>query len=348
MRAAIVEGPGRLVVRDVPEPACGPYEARCEMLYGAVCTGTDRHVVDGTFPWPIPYPAVLGHESVGRVVEVGERVRYLAPGHLVTRVGTPPVGDVDVSWGGFAGIGIARDHWAMREDGRPEEEWAPYRVNQIVPEDIEPAEATMIVTWRETLSYIRRMGMGSGARVLILGSGGNGVAFAAHAASLGATAVVLVGSRARGSVVRRAGATETYDYRDDALAARLDGTHPDGFDFIVDAVGTRGQVDRGLPHLRPGGTVGIYGLDEWGSLTIDPALARGSFTVYNDGYDEAEVHDAVIQRLRSGELDARLWLDVDAPFALERIGDAFRSLEERRTLKALVRLSPPHGEPARS
>lgn len=346
MRAAIVTEPGRLVVQEVPEPECGPYDARCEMLFGAVCTGTDRHVIDGTFPWAIPYPAVLGHESVGRVVEVGERVRHLAPGDVVTRVGTPPTGAFDVAWGGFAEIGVARDHRAMREDGRPEQEWSPHTVNQIVPPDIDSAEATMMVTWRETLSYIVRIGVGSGTRVLVLGSGGNGVAFAAHSASLGAAAVVLVGSGARGDVARRAGATETHDYRDGALDEQLGAAQPDGFDFVIDAVGARGVIDRGLPHLRPGGTVGIYGLDDWGSLTLDPALAPGSFTVYNDGYDEAEAHEAVIERMRGGVLDARLWLDVDAPFPLERIEDAFRSLAERRTLKALVRLSPPRGGPA--
>lgn len=49
MKALIVERPGKLAVREIPEPPMGEYEVRCRMLYGATCTGTDLHVIDGTF-----------------------------------------------------------------------------------------------------------------------------------------------------------------------------------------------------------------------------------------------------------------------------------------------------------
>ena len=41
-----------------------------------------------------------------------------------------------------------------------------------------PAAATMMITWRETHSYISRLGVKPGSRLLILGSGGNGFSFA--------------------------------------------------------------------------------------------------------------------------------------------------------------------------
>ena len=51
MRAALVEKLGSLVVRTVPDPRPGPYEALCELVYGATCTGTDSHIIAGSFPW---------------------------------------------------------------------------------------------------------------------------------------------------------------------------------------------------------------------------------------------------------------------------------------------------------
>src|SRR5688572_18641373 len=101
MKAAIVQEPGRLVVTDIPDPVLGPYDARCEVLYGAVCTGTDLHLIDGQFPWPVRYPTVLGHESIGRVVEVGDQVRNYQVGDLITRVGwlPPPGSELAVNWG---------------------------------------------------------------------------------------------------------------------------------------------------------------------------------------------------------------------------------------------------------
>jgi D-arabinose 1-dehydrogenase-like Zn-dependent alcohol dehydrogenase len=90
MRAAVVEKPGVLTIMDLPIPVPGPYEALCTLEYGATCTATDLHIIDGTIPFAIPCPAILGHESVGRVLEVGTKVRNFAQGDLVTRVGSVP------------------------------------------------------------------------------------------------------------------------------------------------------------------------------------------------------------------------------------------------------------------
>ncbi len=181
MRAGVVEEPGVLAVREVPTPEMGEYDALCELLYGATCSGTDNHVLAGRAAWTtVHYPTVLGHESIGRVIRVGPKVRYLMPGDLVTRVGTRPVGGVSINWGGFCELGLALDHRAMAEDGVPREQWNRLRVNLTLPSGTDPAAATMMITWRETLSYVRRIGIGPGCRVLVLGSGGNGLAFVAQ------------------------------------------------------------------------------------------------------------------------------------------------------------------------
>jgi len=209
MKAALIERPGVLAVREIHEPAMGPYDALCDILCGATCTGTDLHLIHGTFLSPLQYPAVLGHESVGRVIDVGEKVRHFKPGDVVTRVGTraSPTGEFHVYWGGFAERGIARDHWAMHEDGLPQAAWAGARVNQLVPADITPDVATMFTTWRETLSYITRMGVRPDNRLLVAGSGGVGLSFAAHAAHLGLETLVMIGSARRRGLAAQVGVT---------------------------------------------------------------------------------------------------------------------------------------------
>jgi L-iditol 2-dehydrogenase len=293
----------------------------------------------GRFPFPIAYPAVLGHESIGQVIETGTQVRYLQPGDLVTRVGTPPVGGVHAAWGGFAEIGIATDHRAMREDGLPEQAWQPYRIHQVIPEGVDARGAPMIITWRETLSYLRRAGARRGTRLLVIGSGANGIAFAAHAKNLGATEVALIGSAQRKQIARRVGVTAYYDYNSEGLDAVLTAAHPSGFELVIDAVGRRGTLNLGLGHLQPGGTVGVYGLDEWGKLTINPAQATGTFTYYHGGYDEAEVHDDVVSMMQAGLLDPWLWLPSGEPLPLAELPQAFSGPTDPLILKALVQLS---------
>ena len=341
MKAAMVVSKGVLAVREVAVPVPDDYEVLCQLLYGATCTGTDQHIIHGRVPWPVPHPVILGHESVGRVVRAGPNVRHFKEGDLLTRVGMPPApdGSHGIMWGGFAEYGVARDHRAMREDGRPRAEWDGFRVNQVVPPSIEPRTATMIITWRETLSYVTRLGVQAGASVLVVGSGGNGLACMAHARNLGAVQRIMAGNPSREAIASAAGATAYFDYHIEDLANAAGGLCPDGFDFIIDAVGKGGVVDRVLPLLKPGGTVSIYGIDEFHNASINPRLARGSFICAAPEYDEEETHDAVVKHILAGRLDASIWLDMDGACPLDEISRAFDAIRERKVVKALIKLT---------
>jgi len=338
VKAAVVEGPNRLVVKDIPEPTPGDYQALCELLYGATCSGTDSHIIEGNFPWISPYPTVLGHESVGRVVEVGPKVRHLKKGDLIARVSTPAVPGYSVTWGGFAELGIATDFRAAQEDGLPASVWGGCRVQRPLPPGTEPAAATMFITWRETLSYSNRIGFGAGKAVLVIGSGGNALSYIAHAANAGCAVRVMIGSAVREAAARKAGATHYLDYKAAGVKEAAGKLCPDGFDIVIDAVGKVGLGDLGLALLRAGGTIGIYGIDDYGKCLLNPDAARGSFAVYRDYLDEAETHDQVVALYQAGELDASVWLDLAHPFALDQIADAFEAVRARRVVKALVRL----------
>ncbi len=332
MKAAIVEAPGKLVVRDIPEPQHGPYEARCELLFGAVCSGTDTHLANGHTPfcnW-VKTPFILGHESIGRVVEVGAKVRNLKAGDLITRVGCPAVGDVTPGWGGFAQIGIATDWRAMQEDGVAG--WQDKTVQQILPPDIDPAVGTLFITWRETCSYVTRMGIRPGASVLILGSGGNGLAFVSHARNLGAARVAMAGSASRAADAARAGATDYHDYRREDTWTALQ----NGFDFVIDSIGKSANVQSGQQCLKDGGVIGIYGLDEAGRLSLAPGR---TFTFFNGGYDEAEAHEAVLKFYRAGKLNPAVWIDRKRVFKLEDIARALAAVQDRTLVKPLIRLT---------
>ena len=342
MKAAVIEKFGTIVIRDMPEPKAGDYDALCELLYGATCTGTDSHIIDGTFPWISPLPTAFGHESVGRVIGVGRKVRNFRVGDLITRVGTPPSPDgrISVTWGGFAEMGIAKDHWAMCADGLPAAEWSGNRWNQVVPCGVDPRVAPMLTTWRETLSYITRMGVTAGASVLVVGSGGNGLSYAAHAANLGASCVAMAGAaRLEAAVKAKARANLYFDYKRGDLAAAINKEVPGGFDFIIDAVGKKGVADRVLPCLKAGGKYGTYGIDDFGQIAINPGAARGAFTVHPCSYDEAETHQRACEFLLQGKLDVSLWYDVARPYPLSEIAAAFQAVRNRESPKVLVRLS---------
>lgn len=340
MKAAVVEKPGVLTLMDIPEPEItDPYQARCRLLYGSTCSGTDQHLIAGRFPWPVDYPIILGHESVGLVEEIGESVRYVKPGDLVVRAGCPPIAGLNVFGGGFTEVGIIADWRAMQEDGLPRERWQGSVTNLVLPPGIRPDVATMIVTWRETLSFSRRLGVGEGSRVLVIGTGGVGLSFAMQARNLGAAAIAMVGSASRAELAYDLGADIVADYRQDDVATGIVARCPEGLDFIIDAIGKAGQVDRVLQLLKPGGCVANYGVDEYNTYTIAPMRAKGPFTFAQPGYAEPETHEEVVTRVLDGSLRAEPFLNLDDPFPLSDIHAAFDALRDRRVVKALVKLT---------
>jgi threonine dehydrogenase-like Zn-dependent dehydrogenase len=68
----------------LPSPVPGPEEVLVTVRRVGVC-GTDKEIIDGQFGTPPPGSdeLVLGHEVLGTITAVGDRVRSLTPGELV-------------------------------------------------------------------------------------------------------------------------------------------------------------------------------------------------------------------------------------------------------------------------
>src|SRR5436309_7665614 len=94
MRAAVYEGEGRLVVRDVPDPAPAPDKVLIAVEACGIC-GSDVQVINVPPGHPSTPPVIIGHELVGRVRQVGAAVRD-------TAIGTRVVVDPDPKCGACA------------------------------------------------------------------------------------------------------------------------------------------------------------------------------------------------------------------------------------------------------
>ena len=88
MKAMVLEAAKtRLHETSIPRPECGEGQILVQVCACAVCR-TDLQVADGDVPNP-KLPLILGHEVVGKVVEVGKNAERFKPG---TRVGIPWLG----------------------------------------------------------------------------------------------------------------------------------------------------------------------------------------------------------------------------------------------------------------
>lgn len=339
MKAAVVAEPGKLEIWDIDVPKVEPYDALVEILYCATCIGTDKNYIYGRHLRHVDYPMLLGHESVGRVVEVGKNVKNFAVGDLVTDVGCPatPDGSISSRAGGYAEYGIVRDVCEMKKDGIDRALWEKHRANRVIPSWFLPAAATIVTPYRETLSYLRRIGVRSGSRLLVLGSGCAGLCFAAHAVNEGADFVAMLGTPHREETARKVGISAFYSYKEDGVHEAI--RESCGlFDVIIDAVGAKGALSNALCLLKTHGTCGVYGWYDWDANCINPFAARDTFTLYASGYDQAETHDDVIRYMKSGDLHPEHILALDHIYELDDIWQAYTDAWDRKVIKSVIRI----------
>src|SRR5665213_3884888 len=81
MKALTFQGEGDVKITDVPKPGIkGSGDALIKVTLGAVC-GSDLHILHGHTP--MNQGAVLGHEFVGVIEDVGGEVKRFKPGDRV-------------------------------------------------------------------------------------------------------------------------------------------------------------------------------------------------------------------------------------------------------------------------
>ncbi len=244
MKSLIVDKNGTPDVRDIAKPTFGEYQALVKMVSCGICRGTDLKLIHGEFKGFETYPAALGHEGVGRVVEKGSKARHLNVGDLVLLPFLEGSTDgVHSGWGAFSEYAVVGDVKSLLEDGKgpgaPEFSEA-YYAQQVLPPDIDIRSAPMIVTLREVLGACKRFGVRPNASVIVFGAGPVGLTFMKFAKLLGMGPVIAsVTSDARIEEALQAGADYAFNSKTCDIVAEVRNVCKDGVDFAIDAVGKK-------------------------------------------------------------------------------------------------------------
>ncbi len=346
MKAAITYGKGHIRVIDVPRPEPGPYQSLCKILSCATCSGTDRKLMGGDFPVDMSYPGILGHESVGRVIENGNQVRYIQEGDLMLRPAAAYPGetldDWNSLWGGFAEYGLVTDKQAFTED-HPEESWNPYtQFQQPVPEalDISPADATMLITLKEVYSFLAQLGVGMNSSVVVLGSGPVGMAFCFFAKLVGAYPVICLGRRDEPLEYCKRFAIDgtvnnSKENMNDKIVELTDG---EKCDFVIDAVGNAGLLKESVGFLKEGGQVAPYATQYSMEYEFDRARGPGKWTTFFGGPLEDQARYSIEGLARLGVIPYDDFYDRRMSF--DDIGEAFRLIEQKKAFKVVIDIAP--------
>lgn len=264
MKSAVVPNPGVVEFTQVPEPRMSEYDALVEIEACGICNTTDMKLIHGDMFWAPAFPILLGHESVGRVVDVGSKVTKFRVGDRVTR----PVSSFEpqeqmpnAAFGGFSEYGLVRDAVAMAEDG--DESWlGNYNVVRqlVVHPELPPTIASLCISMAETAGTLINMESIRGKTLLVAGTGIAGLGFTFWGA-LGGARVITLGRRdERLELARSVGASHVVDTRNSHFLEEIGSAATSGVDAMVDATGDVELAGTLVPLLSPAGEAVAYGV----------------------------------------------------------------------------------------
>jgi threonine dehydrogenase-like Zn-dependent dehydrogenase len=315
MKAITVE-PGKagsVLYEDFPEPDVREGSVLVEGIASAVC-GTDVEISEGKYGWAPPGKTrlVLGHESLGRVIDPGPRSSF-KKGDLVAGIVRRPdpvpcpncaVGESDMCRNGrYTERGIKEIHGFMSERWRIEPEYA-IRVDPslgILGVLLEPT--TVIIKALEQVLAVGQRAFWEPKTVLVTGAGPIGL-LAAAVANLGGYEVHVLDRVETGlkpDLVRALGAT----YHTGSV---LDiGFEPD---IVVECTGVGSVIGDSVQKVGAGGVVCVTGVGTGGVISRAVADIAAAVVLKNNvivGSVNANKRHWYKANDRLGRLD-RKWL----------------------------------------
>ncbi len=277
-RAAVYEGPNRLVVKELPIPDIGPDDALVEVDIAGV-DGTEVHMFRGEVEAINKLaPVLFGDEIVGRVARIGEAAskrRGLVEGDRVVVEARWPCNECRPCRSGNYYLCDRREErggygW-IRCDAPPYL-WGGYSTHVYVPHEAQvfkvpenlPGHTALVASsvLANAIYWTRMSGAGLGDTVAVLGPGPQGIGCAILAARRGADVVIagLPRDRRRLDLAERLSGAKAVVLAEDASQAGHRAALRDAFggrevSVVIETAGVQASKDLAAKLVRTDGRI---------------------------------------------------------------------------------------------
>jgi threonine dehydrogenase-like Zn-dependent dehydrogenase len=340
MRGAVLHAPGDVRVEDRPKPAIeAPTDAIIRVTAACVC-GSDM------WPWrgieTSDQPMPMGHEYVGIVEEIGEDVKNVQIGQFVIGSFWASDNTCEICQAGYQSGCI---HRVLMGTLGAQAEYlrVPLADGTLVATPETPARdkipsllAASDVLGTGWFAAVAAEA-GPGKTVAVVGDGAVGLLAVLAAKQLGAERIIAMSRHeSRQKVAREFGATDIVEERGDAGVARIkELTGGYGAHSVIEAVGTQESMMQALQAVRAGGHMGFVGVNHDVQMPGD-ALFMSLAHVHGGPAPVRRFLPHLIDLIWTDKIDPGKVFDLEVP--LEDIAEGYRAMDERRAIKALVRL----------
>ena len=361
MKAWVLGGPDELFLRDKPTPVPARAEVLVRIDAVAICA-TDLEIIHSGSPasiqggLPFNKNFTPGHEYMGTIAALGPSVDEYKIGERVS---------VEI----HAGCGQCKRcrqgmYTSCLNYGKPEKGhrangfttdggFAEYAINHIntlarVPDTMSDAEATLVVTAGTSMYALTELGgLVAGESVVVIGPGPIGLLAVAVAKALGASPVILTGTRPkRLAIGKELGADRTINIAEEnpvEIVRQLTGGI--GADYVIECAGTVETVDQAIHMTNRGGKLCLAAFPHEPVTTDLAHLVRNNIYVYGiRGEGRSATHRAMElmaeKRFDATKIHTHTFPLPDLPTALryarERVDDAIKVVVTNRHAAAVA------------
>ncbi|MCC7492289.1 MAG: alcohol dehydrogenase catalytic domain-containing protein [Fimbriimonadaceae bacterium] len=337
MRALVVTGPEAWEWADLPLPRPAADEALVRIETCGFCNSTDRELIRGDQPYRPATPFILGHESVGTVVEVGAACQRYRVGDRVTRAAAILPGDqrdgLSSGWGGFAEYGLVRDAAGNYTSDR----------QVVLAPALAPEDAFLSISLAETRAFVEQVAEATGpllgAAAVVVGTGVAGLTLTRWLRSAGCRLVVTLGRRPeRLLLARRCGAHLALDSSAPDLAEQIRAHHGGALaTHLFEAIGRPALLPSFAPLLQPDAVVAIYGAAAGSAWDAVYAQLPAGLRPLRPGPEEHRYTRLVSEDLLAGRLEAGFWRS--HLWTPDEFGAAIAQIDAGQVIKGCVRFA---------
>ena len=362
MKAWVLGDPDQLLLREKPVPVPARAEVLVRIDAVAICA-TDLEIIHSGSPasiqggLPFNKNFTPGHEYMGTVAALGPDVDEFRIGERVS---------VEI----HAGCGQCKRcrqgmYTSCLNYGKPEKGhrangfttdggFAEYAVNHIntlarVPDTMSDAEATLVVTAGTSMYGLTELGgLVAGESVVVIGPGPIGLLAVAVAKALGASPVILTGTRnKRLTIGRDLGADRVININDeDAVEVVKQLTGGIGADYVVECAGTEATLNQAIHMTNRGGKICLAAFPHEPVTTDLAHLVKNNIYAYGirgEGRSATRRAMALMaeKRFDATKIHTHTFPLADLPTALryarDRVDDAIKVVVANRDAGAIVR-----------
>lgn len=358
MKAWVLGDPGQLRLAEKPMPTPKRAEVLVRIDAVAICA-TDLEIIEHGTPAliqggpPFNKNFTPGHEYMGTVAALGPGVDEYRIGERVTVEIHAGCGQCKRCRQGMYtschnyGLNYGDVDKGHRANGfTTDGGFAEYAVNHIntlsrVPDNMSDEEATLVVTAGTSMYGLTELGgLVAGESVVVTGPGPIGLLAVAVAKALGASPVILSGTRdARLAIGTKLGADRVVNVRNEDLISIVKDMTGRGADYVVECAGTDTAINEAAKIVNRGGKICLAAFPHEPVLADIGALVKNNIYVYGiRGEGKSATHRAMAlmaeKRFDATLIHTHTFPLTDLPMALHyarnRIDDAIKVVIKTR------------------